>query len=309
MGKTKYWIALAREQGIGPAHLMETFRRVRSAGVDLSDLFELTADEIKAEFSLPEKTAAAIISASASMQRVENEYLQIIDSGINIIPFYSKSYPPRLHNILGSAIPPFLYCSGNSALLQAPAAALLGDNNASDRGLTITYHAARELSKHRITVISGMAAGVGLTAHRSSMESSGTTIAVLPSGILHFNMPDQLRDVFNPERILFVSPFNPAVEFSKFNAYARNRVICAMSKAVFIVEAPEKEGIFEAAKSAEKLKIPLFIAEYAEYPENAKGNPVIIQSMGGIPVRGRIDREQLIPNIEKLIAEVKFGPV
>ena len=67
-----------------------------------------------------------------------------------------------------------------------------------------------------------------------------------------------------------------------------------MARAVFIVEAPPEGGIFEAAKSARNLKVPLFTTAYADYPKNAGGNPVILSSMEGRPVRGRYENEMLV---------------
>jgi hypothetical protein len=53
--------------------------------------------------------------------------------------------------------------------------------------------------------------------------------------------------------------------------------------------------------------VPLFVAEYANYPQSAAGNLKLISEFGGIPVRGRKENEFVVPNIDKLIAKVKFS--
>ena len=83
-------------------------------------------------------------------------------------------------------------------------------------------------------------------------------------------------------------------------------MICALSHAVYIVEAPEEGGVFEAAKSANKLNIPLFTTQYSEYPENAAGNKIILEEMSGMPVRGRMENDMLVPNMDKIIGFAKF---
>lgn len=307
MGKLKYWIALDREHGMGPAHLIELYNKLSASNLSISDLFDLSADEMVSELNVNRVTAAAIASAKGRLSLTEDDYIRVIDSGISVIPFYAENYPSRLARLLGNAIPPFLYALGNPSILSESGIAVLGDRGASSKGMTIAYHAARELSRHRISVVSGMAAGIGLTAHRGALENSGVTAAVIPGGIFGFKLPAELMDSFDPDRIVFVSPFYPSAEFNTFNAYVRNRIICALSKGVFIVEAPEKEGIFEAAKSAHKLKLPIFTAEYAEYPASAAGNRIIIENWGGIPIRGKIENEVHVPNIEKIIAAAKFS--
>lgn len=207
---------------------------------------------------------------------------------------------------MGNAIPPLLYIYGNRSILNYRAVAILGDKNISDKGGEIAYTAARELCLHQITTVSGYAAGADMIAHRGALQNSGTTLAVLPQGILKFKVHETLKDVFDPERLVIVSPFYPNREATVFNAFIRNKICCALSRAVFIIEAPLDGGIFEAAKSAHKLGIPLFTAEYASYPKNAEGNRRIIEELGGTPVRGRFMNDLLVPNMEKIIGLAKF---
>ena len=120
-------------------------------------------------------------------------------------------------------------------------------------------------------------------------------------------MPDALKDVFSQDNIVIVSTFYPTKEANRFNAFIRNKIACAISQAAFIVEAPAEGGIFEAAKSANKLGIPLFTAKYSNYPENAAGNQIILEKLGGQPVMGRMVDNMLVPNTDRIIAAVKFG--
>ncbi|MBN2160507.1 MAG: DNA-processing protein DprA [Spirochaetes bacterium] len=307
MNNTKYWIALEQMHGIGPANLMEISESLKELDLSVSDLCELSADEIEKEFRLPEKIAEALAGVSQSLPKIEEDYFKLLESGIEVIPFFSDLYPRRLRDILGHAIPPILYAFGNTRLLQQKGVAVLGDKDVSERGEMITFGAARELAIHDIVVISGYARGADLIAHRSALVNNGCTVAFVPYGIFHLTVPDILRDVMNPDRMLIVSPFYPSREANKYNAFIRNKIICALSCAVFIVEAPPEGGIFEAAKSAHNLNIPLFITEYGEYPKNAGGNKKIMDELDGIPVLGRMVNEMLAPNMDRIIGAAKFG--
>jgi DNA processing protein len=208
---------------------------------------------------------------------------------------------------MGHQAPPFFYTLGDASLLSRPGVALLGDMNISSRGETNAFMAARELTRHDITVLGGMSRGAGVAAHRGALESRGTTVAVLPMGILNLNIPPVLQEVYDPEHFCIASPFYPRLEADKYRAYNRNRLICALSRAVYIIEAPEEGGIFEAAKSARDLKVPLYTTEYSRYPESASGNRRIMEEMDAKPVRGRMVNDMLSPNLDSLIADVKFG--
>ncbi len=307
MGHAKYWIALERVEGIGPASLQALYEALRAAGVSIADLFSLSADEIRHEFSLPEKIVSAFAPARAMMDRVEHDYLRLIDGGFDTILFFDPAYPARLKAILASQAPPVLYVYGRRDLLKKKCAAVLGDRNVSEKGALISHLASKILSEHDIPVASGLARGADIAAHRSALEYGGSTIIVPPYGAFNSVIPESLGGVIDFERALIVSPFYPATEYSPFNSLARNRVIVALSCAVFIVESPREGGIFEAGKSAHQGKVPLFVTEYAEYPESASGNRRLVEEFGAVPVRGRMEQDLLVPNLDRLIAAVKFG--
>jgi DNA protecting protein DprA len=307
MNSTKHWIALEQTHGIGPAHLMEIHETLKGAGLSIADICDLSPDEIKKEFRFPEKIAEALAQVPAMIPKIEEDYFKLLESGIDVIPFFSEQYPSRLLATMGHAVPPLLYVYGNNKLLKKRGVAVLGDKDVSEKGEMISFAAAHELARHDLAVISGYARGADLIAHRSSIVNNGTTIALVPYGIFHLTVPDILRDVMDLERLAIVSPFYPNKEANKYNAFIRNKIICALSYAVFVVEAPEEGGIFEAAKSAFNLKIPLYTVEYAEFPKNAGGNRKIIDELGGIPVLGRMDKDLLVPNMDKIIGNAKFG--
>ncbi|MFH0975756.1 MAG: DNA-processing protein DprA [Spirochaetota bacterium] len=304
MSNHKYWIALEQAKGIGPANLKIIYDKLKSFNLSIIDLFNLTPAEIKSEFALHENVINAIGNAKNSIYRIEEDYHSLIDAGVEPLLFFEEAYPVRLHNILKTSIPPVLYIYGNRNILKEKGAAILAEKDLSERGENITYLAAKELSMHRIAVISGMAKGADI-AHRSALLNGGATIAILPHGIFHFKIPDLLKDVYDPEKILIISPFYPSAEPNKYNAYIRNRLICALSYAVYITEAAQDGGIFEAAKSAKKLNVPLFVTEYKDYPKSASANKSLIDD-GAFPVKGRLINNELTPNLDDLTGIVKF---
>jgi DNA processing protein len=307
MKHDKYWMALEQVKGVGPAAMREIYDALKGPGLSIVDLFSLSPEEMRAELSLRDPIASAIDAARGRLPLVEDEYFTLIDAGIEIVLFFEESYPERLARLLKNEAPSMLYVYGNRSLLREKGAAVLGEKSISEKGELVTYRAAQELVRHRITVISGLARGTDMIAHRVALESGGETIGVLPYGFSQLKMPDSLKEVYNPDSMLLVSAFGFPAEYSTFNAFRRNRLACALSKAVYIVESPAEGGIFEAAKSAKTLGIPLYTTEYAEYPGTAAGNPALMRDLGAQAVRGRLVNNALSPNLDRLIADVKFG--
>ena len=304
----KYWLALEQSRGMGPAHLKEIYDSLSGLGLSIIDLFSLTPAEIKNELALKEPVIEAIAHAAKKLSMIEEECCTLLESGIEMLLFFEEQYPFRLARLMKSSMPPILYLYGNREILNTRGAAVLGDSNVSGKGEVITYLAAKELVRHRIAVISGFARGADLIAHRAALENGGDTIAVLPYGFAHLKVPGILHDVFNPQNMLLVSQFSYGREYTQFNAMQRNKLACALSHAAFIVEAPTEGGIFEAGKSARNLAIPLYVTEYSSYPESAAGNAALIRDFGALPVRGRMINNTLSPNLDRLIADIKFGP-
>ncbi len=302
----KYWMALEQTKGIGIASLKEIYKVLESLSLSIVDIFELTIDEIADEFDFKNSIIDGIISAKSKIQEMDEIYVQLIESHIQPILFFENKYPQILLDKLKSNTPAIIYTYGNPDLLNYHGAALLGYSQISSKGEMIAFMAAKILSEHNIVTISGMSSGAGTTAHKSALENNGNTIAVIPLGILNFKLPKKIKEIFDPERILIISPFHPTEEISKYNAFIRNRLICSLSKAVYIIEAPEDEGIFEAGNSANKLEIPLFTTEYAEYPESAAGNKKLLSEFNAQPVRGKKENDLLVPNLDMFIGKIKF---
>ena len=306
MSQHRYWIALASTKGIGTVSFLQVHRKLEELQLHIQDVFELDTGEIQHELGFTEKLGELIVQSRELLPKIDEDYNRLIEAGIDTIMLFDQSYPSRLANTMGTGAPPVLYCYGEKALLQKRSAAVLGYRDISARGEMISFLAARELSRHDITVISGFSRGAGHLAHRGAIEHRGTTIAVLPHGMFHLKVPETLADVIDLTRFCFVSPFYPTDEYSVYNSYSRNSIIAAMALAVYIVEAPQEGGIFEAGKSAANHKTPLFVTEYAEFPESAKGNPLLIKDYGAAPVRGRREQDMLVPNLDALIGKVKW---
>jgi DNA processing protein len=106
--------------------------------------------------------------------------------------------------------------------------------------------------------VSGGAKGVDIAAHKTALTHGGTTTVVLAEGILQYRMRHELRDIFDPARTLVVSEFFPEDPWIAGRAMQRNRTICALSRALVLIEARTTGGTFAAGEAALAMGVPLF---------------------------------------------------
>lgn len=212
------------------------------------------------------------------------------------------SYPQSLKEILGKKSPATLNFIGNTSLLEKAGVGFCGSRNASDKGLETARDCAEQIAGGGFNVISGYAPGVDMAAHHTALAVGGTTIIVLPEGIEHFRVKKALHGVWDWSKVLVLSHCKPHEIWQAYHAMNRNQIIIALSKAMIVIEAQEKGGTIEAGKSALKLRMPLFVAEYGDM-DRTPGNDLLLQH-GGVGLRkskseGRAKLSSLFGAIER----------
>jgi len=193
-----------------------------------------------------------------------------------------REYPAALEDL--SNPPRLLYVLGCDRILASGGVGIVGSSTPSAKGRALAAEIARRLSRAGYVVISGMAKGVDLAAHRGAVEAGGRTVFVLPEGLLQFRPPADLGpwdDVL--ARSAAVSEVPPDASWSPQAAVARNRLIAALSAVVVLVESRSHGGALHTVRAAEVLERPVFAVQYAEPPPCASGNNVAI-ARGATPL-------------------------
>lgn len=108
-------------------------------------------------------------------------------------------------------------------------------------------------SKDRTTVVSGLAIGTDITAHRAAIESGTPTISVIPTGIdsiyPHRHRADACR-IASMQGGAIITDFPPGTSAIKLNFLRRNRIIAGLCKATVLVESKIKGGGMMTARLA-----------------------------------------------------------
>jgi DNA processing protein len=289
---------LLETPGVGPVRVMNLLKRAQQDGgsaelVAQQDFLEqaLSADQVKA--------------LSANEPKVRRVWDEISARNIRAISILDPGYPESLRSLLGSQAPPLLFLWGNGDLLERPSVGFCGSRKASEKGLAVAAECAEEFAKHSINVVSGYASGVDMKASCAALASGGTTTIVLAEGALHFRVKREIRDLMDERKVLVLSQFLPSIPWSIHNAMQRNRIICALSRAMLLIEARNRSGSMAAGRECLRMRIPLFAAVYEGSPETAEGNREILAA-GGKPLYKK--KSTNTPNVRPVLETIPLSP-
>ena len=301
-----FWFRLFKTRGIGTKLLVSVAKTLEAENLN-PEMLPRNQSDLSAQFPELAKILKGKIREE-DREKVSAEYEQLKKQNIDIIYPGHSDFPPQLLDIS-----PILFVKGQQKRLRSDSVTIVGARNVSDKGIRITRNLAGELVGKGINIVSGYAKGVDSEAHLGALEAEGTTTLVLSDGIKQLRQKSAFKK-FNWDRdVLAVSQFDPDTKWQAWNAMERNQLVCALSKAVVVIESgPERDaqgkmsGTFNTAKTALDMKLPLFVLNPSCLDNPPKGNAELI-ALGGYsldPVNGA---EEIVEHIS--VKKVEPTPV
>ncbi len=280
---------LSNIEGFGTKTLNIILERVKAQNKNLSQLFDLNEKDFYNLFPEFGKGRFSKINydslSNFNDEIIEKEYNHLTENGVKIITLFDNEYPESIIKKFENAPPPVLFCKGNVSLLNANNVAIVGSRDVDIAGLDATKKIAKHLAENGYNIVSGYAKGVDTNAHLGALECDGTTTAVLSCGINQTPIKKEIQERYNWENdLLLVSQFKPNEPWSARNAMIRNKLVCALSKAVVVIQSgPEKDengkmsGTFDAGKTTLKFEIPLLVLSPKVFSFEPRGNVQLIK--------------------------------
>lgn len=178
---------------------------------------------------------------------------------------------------------------GNLSLLGRRGVGICGSRDASPDAQEYALEFGNEAAKQGLVIVTGYARGVDRLAHKGALQSGGATIAVLPEGMNSFRLVRELGPLIDlNENFLALSMFGPDAVWKPWRAMERNKLIVALSVAVFVVEARETGGTINCAMECVRQKKTLWAIAYSEPFAGREGNVKLLQD-SAIPLSRRGD--------------------
>jgi len=282
--EVRAWLALAAAKGIGPKALWQLAGFLFSRGKPASWLLQ-NPEAIRD--ALRSKRMNIVLPDPGSLNCEEGD-VEGRERATVLYPLHPR-FPRRLADLKDRLpLPAILYARGDLSILGRPSISIVGRRDAGDEALRLAGSLASQIAAAGINVTSGYASGIDSAAHLGALRRGGTTTLVLAEGIGHFQARPEFRGLLTDGNALVVSQFAPGEEWTAYRAMARNKLVAALSNAlVVIVSGPERDprgkrsGTFDAAMSALKLGIPVFVTDPAFFSSPPEGNRGLIIK-GGI---------------------------
>ncbi|MDR2883751.1 MAG: DNA-processing protein DprA [Deferribacteraceae bacterium] len=217
----------------------QTIRNLLSLRGTLAGLFDCTAHELFA-MGVDLRTAHSIVD-SDNHKYAEEELLKAHRIDGQIIPLESDDYPTILKEI--SDPPLLLYVIGDINCLKEFCIAVVGARKVSRNGVDVTRKIASDLASCGVTIVSGLAYGVDITAHTAALSVDGATVAVLGSGLNKIYPAEHLQYIKEIcKKGCVISEYPMDEPPNPYNFPKRNRIVSGLSKGVLIAEASNRSG-------------------------------------------------------------------
>ena len=245
-------VALNRLSRIGHATVRHLIGYLGSA----EEVFSTKKGHLSKIPGIGNQLASEIISKS-SFGEAESIIETCAKSGVEILHFTDENFPPRLKEQYDS--PTLIYFKGDLAALSARTIAIVGTRQASKYGKEITEKIVEELKSTGAAVVSGLAYGIDIAAHRASIRLGVPTYAILASGLNRIYPREHWKsaqDMIHQGGIISENPPDTVPDARLFPA--RNRIIAALSEATVVVEAAKKGGALITANIANSYNKPVF---------------------------------------------------
>lgn len=177
--------------------------------------------------------------------------------GIGVAGHGTAAYPPRL--VEDPEAPAVVFHLGDPDVLCARTVAIVGTRRPTGYGRRVATELGRELSAAGIAVVSGLALGIDVVAHRGALShEAAAPVAVVAAG-LDAPCPVRNRDTAAAvvERGLLLSEVPPGTGALPWRFPVRNRIVAALADAIVVVESAPTGGSMHTVREALERDVPV----------------------------------------------------
>ncbi len=243
-----FWVAWSQISGVGPV----TIYRLNQKFGNLATAWQAPPAALSEVEGLGRKTIANLLD-----QRSRINPATLYQNHCRKNPTFwtptDPDYPCLLREIPNP--PPLLYYRGKIHLAEnlgnCPTIAIVGTRQPSDYGKRWTRRLATVLAKCGFTIVSGMAKGIDTIAHQACLAAGGRTLAVFGTGV-DVVYPRENSGLYQKilQQGLALSEYPGGTQPNARHFPQRNRIIAGLSRALLVMEAPERSGALITARQA-----------------------------------------------------------
>lgn len=200
---------------------------------------------VKKDFFDNDRRKAALDAARIELDFISSNRINSIYSGC-------ETFPARLTDC--SDAPAVLFALGNVPVRPKHVISIVGTRHCTAYGVEFTRRLIKDLAEtvDDLIVISGLAYGIDITAHRAALDAGVKTGAVLAHGLNTIYPAEHRNDA---QRIVknggfLLTEYRSDAHIHKGNFLARNRIVAGLADATIIIESDIKGGAMTTANIA-----------------------------------------------------------
>ena len=199
------------------------------------------------------------LDRDSALRDAEAELKFIDENNIKVAFYLDEKYPQRLLNCPDS--PTTLYYKGDIDFNASRILSVVGTRNATDYGKENCDKVIKALASHheKTIIVSGLAYGIDICAHKAAMKYNLPTVAVVGHGF-HLMYPAQHRKY--AEEIIhsggIITEFTSKSIIDPRHFVRRNRIVAGMSDATLVMESARKGGSLTTAEIANSYNRDVF---------------------------------------------------
>lgn len=218
------------------------------------------------------------------MKKAEEEMGFLERHRIRVIGYREPEYPVNLAECPDG--PVLLFTVGKKGLNSRKMISVVGTRKATSYGRDLCQEIIGDLSVmlDDLSIVSGLAYGIDVIAHRAALSSGIPTVAVLGHGFSTIYPPSHRSEA---QRIAqegsLITDFPSAMGPERNNFLRRNRIIAGLSSATLVVESALRGGALITARIALSYGRDVLAVPGRTIDERSKGcNNLILESHAGL---------------------------
>jgi len=199
------------------------------------------------------------VSDKSILKKAEAEIKYLENHQVKAMFYLDKDYPERLKQCVDAPI--ILFQKGDCDLNTLKTVSVVGTRNATQRGRDLCHKLVAEIGEYHpeTIIVSGLAYGIDVAAHKAALKSNLKTVAVLAHGLSTL-YPSIHRSVANEivNQGVLLTDFISSDLPERNNFIKRNRIIAGLSDATVVVESGIKGGALITADLANSYNRDVF---------------------------------------------------
>ena len=280
-----YTIALTRMTGFNLPIALQLYQTMGSAQA----VYEHRNDIGDAIADATPRLRESMKDWDDALRRAAAEMEFITKNNIRALTFNDADYPQRLHECPDAPI--ILYYKGTANLNQQYILNMVGTRRCTTYGQDLVHRFISDLRQlcPQVLVVSGLAYGIDICAHRNALQNGYETVGILAHGL------DQIYPHAHRQTAVemvkqggLLTEYMSQTEALPNNFRQRNRIVAGISDATVLVESAFKGGGLITIRIAQEYDRDTFAFPGAVGMPYSEGcNKVIRNNMAGLITSAR----------------------